>query len=38
MHLRAFFLSALRGVTSGGRGYHLWMGSLTAIMLVGGYG
>ena len=37
MHLRAFLLSALRGVTSGGRGYHVWMGSLTAIMLVGGY-
>jgi molybdopterin-containing oxidoreductase family membrane subunit len=30
-------LSALRSVTSGDRRYHLWMGSLTAIMLVGGY-
>jgi molybdopterin-containing oxidoreductase family membrane subunit len=38
MHLRAFFLSGLHGVTSGGRGYHLWMGSLTAVMLLGGYG
>ena len=37
MHLRAFLLSALRAVTSGGGGYHVWMGSLTAIMLVGGY-
>ncbi len=37
MHLRAFLLSALRSVTSGDRRYHLWMGSLTAIMLVGGY-
>jgi molybdopterin-containing oxidoreductase family membrane subunit len=33
MHLRAFLLSALRSVTSGDRRYHLWMGSLTAIML-----
>ena len=37
MHLRAFFTSALRSATSGERGYHLWMGSLTAIMLAGGY-
>jgi molybdopterin-containing oxidoreductase family membrane subunit len=37
MHLRAFFLSALRGVTSGDRGYHVWMGCLTAVMLLGGY-
>jgi molybdopterin-containing oxidoreductase family membrane subunit len=37
VHLRAFFLSALRSVTSGDRGYHLWMGSLTAVMLLGGY-
>ena len=37
MHFRAFLLSALRSVTSGDRRYHLWMGSLTAIMLVGGY-
>jgi len=37
MHLRAFLLSALRAATSGDRRYHLWMGSLSAIMLVGGY-
>ena len=37
MHLQAFLLSALRSATSGGRRYHLWMGILTAIMLVGGY-
>ncbi len=37
MHLRAFLLSALRAATSGGRRYHLWMGSLTAIILVGFY-
>jgi Ni/Fe-hydrogenase subunit HybB-like protein len=36
-HLRAFLLYALRSVTSGDPRYHLWMGSLTAIMLVGGY-
>jgi len=37
VHLRAFLLSALRSATSGDRRYHLWMGSLTAIMLVGFY-
>jgi len=37
MHLRAFLLTALRSATSGERRYHLWMGSLTAIMIVGGY-
>ena len=37
MHLRAFFSSALRGATSGGHRYHVWMGSLTAVMLLGGY-
>jgi molybdopterin-containing oxidoreductase family membrane subunit len=37
MHLRAFAASALRSVTTGDRGYHLWMGSLTAVMLLGGY-
>ena len=36
-HLRAFVLTALRSATTGGRSYHLWMGSLTAVMLVGGY-
>jgi Ni/Fe-hydrogenase subunit HybB-like protein len=37
VHFRAFVLSAFRAVTSGDRRYHLWMGGLTAIMLVGGY-
>jgi Ni/Fe-hydrogenase subunit HybB-like protein len=37
VHLRAFFTNALRSATTGDRRYHLWMGSLTAIMLVGGY-
>ncbi|HTS89675.1 MAG TPA: NrfD/PsrC family molybdoenzyme membrane anchor subunit [Gemmatimonadales bacterium] len=38
MYLRAFLLSALRSATSGDRRYHLWMGSLTAVMLLGAYG
>ena len=37
MHLKPFAVSALRSATSGGRRYHLWMGSLTLIMLVGAY-
>jgi molybdopterin-containing oxidoreductase family membrane subunit len=37
MHLKAFFLSALDSATSGGRRYHLWMASLTLIMLIGAY-
>ena len=37
MHLKAFLLSALDSATSGGPRYHLWMGVLTLIMLVGGY-
>jgi Ni/Fe-hydrogenase subunit HybB-like protein len=37
MHLKAFLISALDSATSGGRRYHLWMGSLTLIMLVGAY-
>lgn len=37
MHFRAFLLSALDSVTSGGRRYHLWMGSLTVVMLAGAY-
>ncbi len=37
MHLKPFLLSALSSATSGGRRYHLWMGSLTLIMLVGAY-
>jgi molybdopterin-containing oxidoreductase family membrane subunit len=38
VHLLAFLRHALRSVTSGDRRYHLWMGSLTAVMLVGAYG
>ena len=37
MHLKPFAVSALRSATSGGRRYHVWMGSLTLIMLVGAY-
>lgn len=37
MHLKAFLLNALDSATSGGRRYHVWMGTLTLIMLVGGY-
>jgi len=37
MHLKAFFLSALDSATRGGRRYHVWMGSLTLVMLIGGY-
>jgi hypothetical protein len=37
MHLKAFLLTALDSATSGGRRYHLWMGVLTLVMLVGGY-
>ena len=37
MHLKPFLLTGLRSATTGGRRYHLWMGGLTAVMLVGGY-
>lgn len=37
MHLRPFVMNALHSATTGGRRYHLWMGSLTIIMLVGAY-
>jgi len=37
MHLKAFLLTALDSATSGGRRYHIWMGTLTAIMLFGAY-
>jgi Ni/Fe-hydrogenase subunit HybB-like protein len=37
MHLKPFLLSALHSATSGGRRYHVWMGSLTLIILVGAY-
>ena len=35
--LKAFFVAALDAATSGGRRYHVWMGSLTLVMLIGGY-
>jgi Ni/Fe-hydrogenase subunit HybB-like protein len=37
VHLKPFLLSALNSATTGGRRYHVWMGSLTLIMLVGAY-
>jgi molybdopterin-containing oxidoreductase family membrane subunit len=37
VHLKAFVLTALDSATSGGRRYHVWMGTLTVIMLIGGY-
>ncbi len=37
MHLKPFLLTALDSATSGGRRYHLWMGTLTAIILLGAY-
>lgn len=38
MHLKPFLRDALDSATSGGRRYHLWMGALTLVMLVGAYG
>lgn len=37
MHLRPFVVHAINSATSGGRRYHLWMASLTMIILVGAY-
>lgn len=37
MHLGPFLLTALRSATTGGRRYHVWMGTLTAIILIGLY-
>jgi molybdopterin-containing oxidoreductase family membrane subunit len=37
VHLKAFALTALRSATTGGRRYHVWMGTLTLIILVGAY-
>ncbi|MEO7646982.1 MAG: sulfate reduction electron transfer complex DsrMKJOP subunit DsrP [Gemmatimonadaceae bacterium] len=37
MHLKPFVLTALDSATSGSRRYHVWMGTLTLIMLVGAY-
>lgn len=36
-HFRAFLLTALGSATTGGRRYHLWMGMLTLLMLIGAY-
>jgi molybdopterin-containing oxidoreductase family membrane subunit len=37
VHLAPFLRQALTSATSGTRRYHLWMGTLTLIMLVGAY-
>ncbi len=37
MHLGPFIRTALRSATTGGGRYHLWMGTLTVLMLTGGY-
>jgi len=37
VHLKSFLMSGLASATSGGRRYHVWMGSLTLIILVGAY-
>jgi Ni/Fe-hydrogenase subunit HybB-like protein len=37
VHLRPFFVSALKSATTGGWRYHVWMGILTLIILVGAY-
>jgi molybdopterin-containing oxidoreductase family membrane subunit len=34
-HLRAFFVSALDSATSGQRRYHVWMGALSLLMVIG---
>ena len=37
MHLRPFALTALESATSGGRRYHLWMATLTLVIIAGAY-
>jgi Ni/Fe-hydrogenase subunit HybB-like protein len=37
MHLTAFLLTALDSATRGGRRYHVWMGALTAVIMLGAY-
>ncbi len=37
-HLKHFLRMALDSATRGGRRYHVWMGSLTLVMLLGAYG
>lgn len=36
-HLKHFLRTSLDSATRGGRRYHVWMGSLTLVMLVGAY-
>ncbi|HSG07837.1 MAG TPA: NrfD/PsrC family molybdoenzyme membrane anchor subunit [Longimicrobiales bacterium] len=36
-HVKAFLLAALDAATNGGRRYHLWMGFLSLVMVVGAY-
>lgn len=36
-HVKGFVLAALAEATGGGRRYHLWMGSLTLVMILGAY-
>ena len=37
-HLKHFLRTGLDSATRGGRRYHVWMGALTLVMLVGAYG
>jgi len=37
VHLRPFALTALESATSGGRRYHLWMATLTLVIIAGAY-
>jgi Ni/Fe-hydrogenase subunit HybB-like protein len=37
VHLGPFVRSALYSATTGGRRYHVWMGTLTLLMLIGAY-
>ena len=37
MHVKPFLLTSLDSATNGGRRYHVWMGSLTLVMLLGAY-
>jgi Ni/Fe-hydrogenase subunit HybB-like protein len=36
-HVKSFLLHAFDAATNGGRRYHMWMGTLTLIILVGGF-
>jgi len=37
MHLKAFLLAALEAATTGNRRYHVWMSTLTLVILFGAY-